>query len=457
MIRTKPWRHQREAADFALARRGRAMLCVPMGGGKSLSAMIVASETSARCVVVLCPVSVIGVWRREFARHAPGLFTVICPDGSVSDKAGQARRLIDLAEARGERVVLVVNYEAAWRAPLATMLTGRTWDLLILEESHRIKSPFGKASKFATDLARCCRQRLALTGTPAPHSPLDLFAQARAIDPAVFGWSFVAFRNRYAVTHPEFKNKVTRWINQDELQAKFRSLAYECDLTGVLDVPAATDQTVTVRLGAKARKLYGQLEAEMWAQLDRGEISVSNALTRLLRLQQICSGFAVLDDGNAVQVDEAKRLALEDLLLDVPSETPVVVFCRFIKDLDTIKDAATKVGRIYGEVSGRLKDGLSASAEMTPGVTLLGVQISAGGVGVDFTAAGVAIYYSVGTSLGDYLQSRARLHRPGQKRHVTFLHLIAEETVDETVMAALERKQEVVEAVLMGRPRRQAA
>ena len=134
MIRTKPWRHQREAADFALARRGRAMLCVPMGGGKSLSALIVADESKARTVVILCPVSVIGVWRREFARHAPGMFTVICPDGSVSDKAGQARQSIDLAEARGERVALVLNYEAAWRSPLATMLTGRTWDLLILEE-----------------------------------------------------------------------------------------------------------------------------------------------------------------------------------------------------------------------------------------------------------------------------------------------------------------------------------
>lgn len=451
MITTRPWAHQRAAADFALSRRN-AMLCVPMGGGKSLSALIVADEGEARSVVILCPVSVVGVWRREFARHAPGAFTVICPTGSVKEKAGSAADQIARAEARGQRVALVINYESAWREPLAAFLTGRAWDLLILEESHRIKAPWGKASKFATDLGRCCRRRLALTGTPAPHSPLDLFAQARAIDPKVFGFSFVSFRNRYAVVDQQFPSKVRKWINQGELQEKFRGLAYECDLSGVLDVPEATDQTITVKLGAKARKLYGQLEEEMWAEIDKGEVSVGNALTRLLRLQQITSGHVATDDGKVLEVDDAKRAALADLLEDVAADVPVVVFCRFVRDLDVVAAVAEVSGRAYGEISGRRKD-LTGNAEMPAGIGLMGVQIQSGGVGIDLTRAGVAVYYSTGLALGDYLQSRARLHRPGQKRHVSFLHLVAEGTVDERVMEALERKQEVVETVLLGRRR----
>lgn len=455
-IITKPWTHQREAADFAIKRR-RAMLCVPMGGGKSLSAIIVAVETGCRSIVVLCPMSVVGVWRREFARHAPGAFTVIAPSGSVKDKAASIQEQTALAEARGRPFVVVVNYESAWRAPLSKLLVDRVWDLLILEESHRIKAPFGAASKFATDLGKTSRRRLALTGTPAPHSPLDLFAQARAIDASVFGWSFVSFRNRYAVTDPVFKNKVRRWINQDELQRKFRDLAYECDLTGVLDIPEATDQTVTVHLGAKARKLYDQLEQEMWAEVDRGEITIANALVRLLRLQQLTSGYLVTDDGAVSHLDTGKRDALKDMLDDIPADVPVVVFARFVRDLDVIAEVAAEMGREYGEVSGRRKDGLSPNAEMLPHIRLLGTQIQSGGVGVDMTAAGVAIYYSLGMSLGDYLQSRARLHRPGQKRHVTFQHIIAEATVDETVMQALERRQEVIETVLLGRAKREAA
>lgn len=451
MITTTPWQHQRAAADFAIRRR-RAMLCVPMGGGKSLSAIIVAAETGCRSIVVLCPMSVVGVWRREFARHAPGAFAVIAPSGGVKEKAAAIAEQTALAEARGRPIVVVVNYESAWRAPLSKLLTDRLWDLLILEESHRIKAPFGAASKFATDLGKSSRRRLALTGTPAPHSPLDLFAQARAIDASVFGWSFVSFRNRYAVTDPVYKNKVRRWINQDELQRKFRELAYECDLTGVLDVPEATDQTVTVQLGAKARKLYDQLEQEMWAEVDRGEVTIANALVRLLRLQQLCSGHVVTDDGGAQTIDDAKRQALADLLDDIPNDVPVVVFARFVRDLDAIAEIAATAGREYGEISGRRKD-LDAHACMPPHVRLMGVQTQSGGVGIDLTAAGVAVYYSTGLALGDYLQSRARLHRPGQKRHVSFLHLVAEGTVDETILAALERRQEVIESVLHGRAR----
>lgn len=454
MIVTKPWAHQREAADFAIERQ-KAMLCVPMGGGKSLSALLVAEEAEARSIIILCPVSVVGVWRREFVRHAPGSFTVICPSGSVKDKAHVVMDGIARAEARGQRFAVVVNYESAWRAPLAGLLAGRSWDLLILEESHRIKAPFGKASKYATELARRCRRRLALTGTPAPHSPLDLFAQARAIDPTVFGFSFVSFRNRYAVVDQQFPSRVRRWINQDELQRKFRGLAYECDLTGVLDIPEATDQTITVQLGAKARKLYGQLEAEMWAEVDRGEVTVGNALTRLLRLQQITSGHIVTDDERVAEIDDAKRTALADLLDDVPADVPVVVFCRFVRDLDVVAQVAEASGRTYGEISGRRKD-LTGNAEMPAGIGLMGVQIASGGVGIDLTRASVAVYYSMGHSLGEYLQSKARLHRPGQKSRVAFLHLVAEATVDEAVMEAMEKKQEVVETVLMGRQRKAA-
>lgn len=450
LVVTKPWQHQREAADFALQRK-KAMLCVPMGGGKSLSAIIAALESDSRSIVILCPVSVVGVWRREFARHAPGAFTVLCPDGTVAQKAERAAVAIGAAEARGQRFALVVNYESAWRKPLNAMLVGRVWDLLILEESHRIKAPHGKASKFATELARCCRRRLALTGTPAPHSPLDLFAQARAIDPGVFGWSFVSFRNRYAVVDEQFPSKVRRWINREELQQKFRGLAYECKLDGALDVPECTDQTIPVVLGPKARKLYDKLEAELWAEVESGEVTVSNALTRLLRLQQIASGYVPTDDGNMIEVDDAKRSALADLIEDVPSDVPVVVFCRFVRDLDAVEAVAKAAGREYGEVSGRRKDGLSPQAEMMPSIRLLGVQIAAGGVGVDFTAAGIGIYYSMGFSLSDYLQSKARLHRPGQLRHVTFIHLIAENTVDEKILVAIENRQNLIETVLYGR------
>jgi SNF2 family DNA or RNA helicase len=79
---------------------------------------------------------------------------------------------------------------------------------------------------------------------------------------------------------------------------------------------------------------------------------------------------------------------------------------------------------------------------------VLAVQIDSGGVGVDLTRARYAIYYSLGFSLGSYEQSLARIHRPGQTRPVEYIHLVAEGTVDEKVMAALARRADVVNTVL---------
>ena len=81
----------------------------------------------------------------------------------------------------------------------------------------------------------------------------------------------------------------------------------------------------------------------------------------------------------------------------------------------------------------------------------MGVQLQAGGVGVDLSAAAYAIYYSTGFSLGDYQQSLSRLHRPGQKRAVTYINLICEDTIDSQVYASLEHKRDVIETILTRR------
>jgi SNF2 family DNA or RNA helicase len=85
---------------------------------------------------------------------------------------------------------------------------------------------------------------------------------------------------------------------------------------------------------------------------------------------------------------------------------------------------------------------------MRPDVDVLGVQIQSGGVGVDLTRTRYCIYYGVGYSLGDYQQSLARVHRPGQTRPVVYNHLVATGTVDEGVYAALDSKRDAVEAVI---------
>lgn len=183
--------------------------------------------------------------------------------------------------------------------------------------------------------------------------------------------------------------------------------------------------------------------------VDEGTVTAANAMVKMLRLQQLTSGFLKLDESDeVVQKDDNKVAVLKDILQDV-GDAKVVVFCRFIPDLKVIKEAAESLGLTVGELSGRAND-LTPEATFPPDKDVLAVQIQSGGVGVDLCIASIAIYFSLGLSLGDYEQSRSRLHRPGNdsRNRVTFVHLLAEKTIDNKIYKALENKKEIIETIL---------
>ena len=446
------WAHQRRAFWKAWGKRA-AMLAMDMGTGKSKVAVDLVQNRDDRSVLILCPRSVVGVWPREFERHAVARsewHIVTLDTGSSTRNHALAIAGASLAKARGQRLVVVVNYESAWRTPVSTWLTGREWDTVICDESHRIKSATGKASKFAATLTGHARHRLALSGTPMAHTPLDVFAQYRFLDPAIFGASYYAFKHRYGRWGGYGGYQLLGLMNEDDLNRRFYSIAYRVGAE-VLDLPVATHSQRDVILGPAARKAYSEMFRTFvtWVKSgdDREPVTVVNALGKLLRLQQITSGFLPGDETrDLVQVDTAKEETLADVLEDL--DEPVVVFCRFRGDLDAVKRVCEKQGRRYGELSGRDRSGLGADARMATDIDVLGAQIQSGGVGIDLTRARVCIYYSVGFSLSDYQQSLARVHRPGQSRSVTYVHLVAPGTVDETVYQALSERRDAVEAIL---------
>ena len=195
-------------------------------------------------------------------------------------------------------------------------------------------------------------------------------------------------------------------------------------------------------------RIYQELEDSFVAELETSRwVTAGHALVRMLRLQQVTSGHVADDMGDVEEIDTAKRDTLRDMLVDISPEDPLVVFCRFRHDLEQIRTVAEKAGVRYGEVSGTTKD-LTNEGMIPPGVSVLGVQLAAGGLGLDLTAARRCVYYSLGYSLGDYEQSLAMVHRPGQGRPVTYYHLIAEGTVDRRVYRALQKRKDVVESVL---------
>jgi SNF2 family DNA or RNA helicase len=219
-----------------------------------------------------------------------------------------------------------------------------------------------------------------------------------------------------------------------------------------------------------ARRFYNRLLDDFMAEIPDEEetVTTDNALVHLLRLQQCSAGWIKDDEGDMQRISIAKQQLLDDVLEDLwgshsrkggdvggeraPLE-PLVIFGRFQSDLDVIREVAEGYGARCGELSGRVREsspdyGLNSDAQMRPDLDVIAVQIQAGGVGIDLTRARYAIYYSMGYSLGDYEQSLKRVHRPGQDRPVTYIHLVARDTKDEAVYSALTERKNVVEAII---------
>jgi len=448
---TRPWRHQQAAYQFCLDHFASGLhgilLAMGMGTGKSLVACMLALALAARRNLVACSLRVIPVWLSQFERHVSAPVVIVGLDqdaGSVADKRALAEEKMRLAEARGVPFVAVVNFDSAWREPFAAWAEKQRWDLVIADEAHRIKCPGGKASLFFKRLRLRSRYRIALTGTPMPHGPMDVYAQFRFLDVTIFGPSFAAFRQKYAVMGGFQRKQITGFQNLDELERSMGRVTFRVG-KDVLDLPPETHVTFHCDLAGEGRRIYKDLEEDFVAQVRDNRVSAANALVKLLRLQQVANGIVKTDDGEEHRVDDAKKKLLADTLEDIGSEEPVVVFCRFHQDLDAVHEACEPHGYTSLELSGRrdeLKRWQDGEAQV------LAVQIQAGGVGVDLTRARYDIFYSLGFSLGDYDQAQSRVHRPGQTRPVEHIHLVARNTVDVRIMRALEKRAEIVDSIL---------
>jgi SNF2 family DNA or RNA helicase len=449
--KTPAWRHQRAAYERAYPLDA-AMLAMAMGTGKTKVAVDLCVNWHCQTILILCPLSVRGVWKREIDRHAGRPIAICLPTrGSTKTKTEATAATLRAAVITKTPTAVIINYDTAKLEPFASWSLGREWDCVILDESHRAKAHNSLTSRYCAKLGRVAKRRLCLSGTPLAQSPLDVFGQFRFLDPGLFGTSWHHFSNRYAIKgNPYIPQQITGYKNQYELQERMALITYRCRAEDVLDLPEAMHEERTFELSPAACKAYRQLEEELIADLGAGVVTASNALVRLLRLQQCTSGFLCEDETQKIhRLDGGKELLLTDIIEDAGGE-PLVVFCRFRPDLDSVRHVCESLGLRYGELSGAEKSGLTDRGEMSPEIDVLGAQIQSGGLGVDLTRARIAVYYSLGFSLCEYEQSLARLHRPGQTRNVVYYHLIAENTVDRRVYAALRARKDVIEAVLEG-------
>lgn len=454
------WPAQEEALQFAVSHSA-CMLDMEMGTGKTRVAIDAMEHRGLHTVLVVCPKAVMGVWPVEIEKYARRDNYAIFQRRPTETVRKTSERLWNFMRENNEsNRVVIINYDSVWRKPLGDYLVGLgdhgIIDMVVLDESHRAKAAGSKVSKYLAMLGRRVPVRMCLSGTPMANSPLDVYGQYRFLDRSVFGTSHERFLQKYAVLGGPDRKFIVGYKNQQDLMERFRSLAYTCRMSDVADrikLPdALPPQRVPVCLPPRDMRTLAELGEEFVAECADGFVTATNVLVKMLRMQQICAGFcpvqdAPLEDAETRELNTAKADALRSVLEDLPTDERLVVFCVFVHDLDTVSEATGATGRPYFELSGRRHDldGWSASEG-----GVVAVQIQAGAEGVDMTCAHRAVYFSLPHSLALYEQSKARLYRPGQDRPVSFVHLVAEGTVDEAMYESLQRKRDVIDAIRDG-------
>lgn len=437
-------------------------LLFEMGCGKTLTAIAIMGalyqEKKIDRVLIVAPTSVVAVWPHELADFADYPFTV---ETLLGDKSKRLKSLNDLTRYPYPKLkVAVINYESVWRDEIQDAIKTYDPDLIICDESQRIKTHDSKQSQAMHQLGDRARYKLILSGTPVQNNVTDIWSQYRFLDKTVFGEIYYAFQNHYCVMHSVFKSKVMRTINEDELVQKEHSIAFRVTKEEALDLPEQTFETRYIEMTPKERKTYDALKRESVADIEGGgTITATTVLTKLLRLQQFTGGFLVKDGATEPeQVSTAKLDALKDIIEDyvLGAGKKLVIFARFIPEVTaimkmidkTFQKTGKKQVAIYGAIKKEDRGPIIKQFQEDPDTVIIVGQIDTLGVGVTLTAADTCVYYSKNFNYATYEQSLSRIHRIGQRNTCTYIDLETEGTVDEMIGKALARKEDMAKTVV---------
>jgi SNF2 family DNA or RNA helicase len=442
---TKPYAHQRAGLDFLLTIRNGALLW-EMGTGKTKTAIDYAESMIDKApvgqifrVLVICPNTVKRNWGEEIRKHA-----------------GHDRYVID--KPVGSTIYTITNCEKlSLKASLAPLLA-REWDLVIVDESTRFKSPTAKRTKALHKLR--AKRRVILTGTPITGKPQDAWAQLEFVEPGILG-SWWAFVDRYLMKDYFGAISGVKASGAAELRERIESRSYRVLKENVLDLPPKVYEDRWVELKGDQKRAYEQMKNELRVAIEGVHaISAPTILTQLLRLTQITAGLVGAGtDYTWLEKDNAKVAEMDTLLNDDLEGKQVVIFGLYQRELEALARRYVRgqvLPIIYGPTPEAHRHDLIADFQRGAQQYLF-VQAHTGGIGINLTAAQYAVYYTRGWSLEDYLQSQDRLHRIGQQGTVTIIHLGATGTVDAQIAKALAEKQNMADLLTGDKARRLAA
>ena len=466
-FKTKPYEHQLDALETSWNKEVFAYF-MEMGTGKSKvlldNAAILYDKGEINALLLIAPKGVYKNWYdSEIPDHLPDHVDRKIVLWKTSDKSIKQRKLLNtLFETGSDLRILIMNVESFSSGDGADFaykfLSAHPKSMVAIDEATTIKTPTTNRTKSILKLRDLCKYRRILTGSPVTKSPLDLYSQCLFLDPWLLGHeSFTTFKARYAETRKILVNGrhieiVTGYRHLQELSDKVVSFSKRILKEDCLDLPAKTYVKHYVELTDEQKKLYKQMKKEAIAFLNGKMQSTATVMTQFMRLHQITCGHFTADDGTIQDLPSSRLSELMSILENIEGKT--IIWSHYTHD---VKRIIEEIKKVYGEDSvvdyfGETDtDSRSANIKKFQNDDKCRFFVGTthtGGYGITLTAGSNMIYFSNGYDLEKRQQSEARIDRIGQTKKMTYIDIMAQDTIDEHIVKALRTKVNIANAVM---------
>ena len=464
-FKTKPYKHQLTALEKSWNKETYAYF-MEMGTGKTKvlidNMAMLYDKGKIDGALIIAPKGVVKTWyEQELPTHLPNHIENVSVLWQPNITKKQLEKLESLFEIETALHILVMNVEAFSTekgVKFASKFLNSHKVLMAIDESTTIKTPTAKRTKNIIGLGKHARYRRIMTGSPVTKNPLDLYTQCEFLDPFLLDFhSYYAFRNRYAeMTTMNVRGRSIQVVKEfrhlGELSESLQPFSYRVLKEDCLDLPPKNFIKRHIILTADQRKIYDQMKKHALAMLNGKVTTTMTVLTQLMRLHQITCGHFTADDGSTQLIPNNRITELMDVLAE--TEGKAIIWANYQRDVNQIIEAIVKE---YGPGSVVDYYGLTPQEDRQDNIRkfqndnkcrfIVGTP-QTGGYGITLTQANTVVYFSNGYDLEKRLQSEDRAHRIGQKKNVTYVDIICDDTIDEKIVKALRDKINIASEVL---------
>ena len=440
-MKYNPHNYQTYATEFMIKNPVSAVF-LDMGLGKTVITLTAINEMCrdsflVRKVLVIAPLRVArDTWPAEIEKwnHLKGLTYAV----AVGTEAERRAALLQNAS------VYIINREnLCWLIEDSGLPFD--FDMVVIDELSSFKSHRAKRFKSLLKARPRIKRIVGLTGTPSTNGLMDLWAEFRILDLGKrLGRYITHYRQNYFI--PDKRNGMVVFSYkplpgaEEAIYKQIDDITISMKAEDYLDMPDCIYNEVKVKLDKKERKVYNTLKKEMVVSIGADEVDASNAAVLSNKLSQLANGAIYSDNKKVISIHDRKLDALEDLI-EAANGKPVLVAYWFKHDFERIKKRFDVREIKSSKDIVDWNNGQIPVAVIHPASAGHGLNLQAGG--------STLIWYGITWSLELYQQTNARLWRQGQKSEAVIIHhIIAEKTVDEQIMAALNRKDKTQSALI---------